>query len=224
MYQKVKLTKRQIKEDKFTAFMLRSRTWFLENWQLVVIGAAAVALVIVAVVYYGQSRTAKSEEAANKFARALQDFRGGNDQVAIMGFTQIVDDYPGQESAEQATFLLGKLNYRTRNYEEAVRFYQMYLDKYHDDQLTRAAAQAGLAACNEDQGNYVSAAENYQKAFEEFPDGPLGGDYLYGAMRNYLQLGEVDKAQTDLDTIKARFEGSELSRRAIREFVEKNPG
>jgi len=224
MYQKVKLTKRQIKEDKFTTFMLRSRTWLLENWQLVVIGVAAAALIIVASVYYTQSRTAKADEATTKFARALLDFRGGNNQVAIMGFTQIVDDYSGAEAAEQATFLLGKVNYRIRNYDEAIRFYEMYVDQYRDDVLTRAAAWAGLGACYEDQGDYSEAAENYRRAFDEYPDGPLGGDYLNSAMRNYLEIGETEKARSGLDTIKARFEGTELARRAMRKFVEKNPG
>jgi hypothetical protein len=43
-------------------------------------------------------------------------------------------------------------------------------------------------------------------------------------MRNYLEIGEIEKARADLDSIKARFEGSELVKRAVRRFVEKNPG
>jgi TolA-binding protein len=220
----VKLTKRQIKEDKFTAFMLKSRSWFLENWQLAVIGVAAVVLVIVASVYYTRSSASKADEAATKYARALLDFRGGNDQVAIMGFTQVVDDYPGDEVAEQATFLLGKLNLRLRNFEEATRFFEMYLSKYRDNHLTRAAALAGIASSYDDQGNFAEAAAKYQQAYDEFPDGPLSGDYLNSAMRNYLEIGEIDRARANLDTIKVRYEGSELVRRATRKFVEKHPG
>lgn len=224
MYQKVRLTKRQIKEDKFTTFMLKSRSWFLGNWQLLVIGVAAAVLIIVASVYYARSRTARASEAATKYTHALQDYRNKNNQVAIMGFTQIVEDYSGDKMAEHATFLLGKLNYRIRNYDEAIRYFEMYLNKYRDNSLTRAAASAGVASCYEDQGNFVEAAEKFQQAFSEFPDGPLGGDYLNSAMRNYLEIGEVEKARADLDSIKARFAGSELVKRAVRRFVEKNPG
>lgn len=224
MDQKVRLTKRQIKEDKFTTFMLKSRSWFLKNWQLLVIGVAAAALIMVATVYYSQSRATRAGEAATKYAQALQDYRNQNNQVAIMGFAQIVEDYSGDQTAEQATFLLGKLNYRIRNYDEGIRHFEMYLNKYRDNALTRAAALAGIASCYEDQGNFVEAAEKFQQAFSEFPDGPLGGDYLNSAMRNYLEIGEVEKARADLDSIKARFEGSELVKRAVRRFVEKNPG
>ncbi|MCK4372147.1 MAG: tetratricopeptide repeat protein [candidate division Zixibacteria bacterium] len=224
MYQKVRLTKRQIKEDKFTTFMLKSRSWLLGNWQLLVIGVAAAVLIIVASVYYAQSRATRAGEAATKYAHALQDYRNKNNQVAIMGFTQIVEDYSGDKTAEHATFLLGKLNYRIRNYDEAIRYFEMYLNKYRNNTLTRAAASAGVASCYEDQGNFVEAAEKFQQAFSEFPDGPLGGDYLNSAMRNYLEIGEIEKARADLDSIKARFEGSELVKRAVRRFVEKNPG
>jgi hypothetical protein len=132
MDQKVRLTKRQIKEDKFTTFMLKSRSWFLKNWQLLVIGVAAAALIMVATVYYSQSRATRAGEAATKYAQALQDYRNQNNQVAIMGFAQIVEDYSGDQTAEQATFLLGKLNYRIRNYDEGIRHFEMYLNKYRD--------------------------------------------------------------------------------------------
>lgn len=224
MYDKVKLTKRQIKEDKFTAFMLNARTWFTENWQLSVIAVAAVILVAVAGVYYSQAQVAKSEEAADRFARALMDYRNGNNQVAIMGFSQIVDEYSSDKAAEQAIFLLGKLNFTTRNYEEATRYFEMYLSKYRDNSLTRAASQAGIAACQEEQASFADAAIRFQRAFDEYPDGPLGGDYLSGAMRNNLKTGELEKAAANLDSMKVRYEGSDLVNRASRNFTEYSLG
>ncbi|MDH3891471.1 MAG: tetratricopeptide repeat protein [candidate division Zixibacteria bacterium] len=224
MYDKVKLTKRQIKEDKFTAFMLKARTWFIDNWQLAVIGVAAVVLIAVAGVYYSRSQAAQSEEAATRFARALLDYRNGSNQVAIMGFSQVVDEYSSDEAAEQATFLLGKVNYKIRNYEEATRYFEMYLTQYRENRLSRGAAQAGIASCHEEQAAYAEAADRFQKAFDEYPDGPLGGDYLAGAMRNHFKTGDLEKAAANLDTIKVRYKGSELVNRAIRSFAENSPG
>lgn len=224
MYEKVRLTKRQIKEDKFTAFMLNARSWFINNWQLAVIGVAAVILVAVAGFYYSQSQAAKADEAATRFSRALLDYRNGNNQVAIMGFSQIVDDYSSDQAAEQATFLLGKVNYKIRNYEEASRYFEMYLAKYRDNKLSRAAAQAGIASCLEEQAAFVEAAERFQQAFDEYPEGPLGGDYLAGALRNNLKTGALEAAAVNLDTIKVRYEGSDLVDRSIRSLAENNPG
>lgn len=224
MYEKVKLTKRQIKEDKFTAFMLNTRSWFIDNWQLAVIGVAAVILVAVAGFYYSQSQAAKAEEAATRFSRALLDYRNGNNQVAIMGFSQIVDDYSSDQAAEQATFLLGKLNYKIRNYEEATRYFEAYLVKYRENRLSRAAALAGIASCHEEQAAYAEAAQRFQQAFDEYPEGPLGGDYLSGALRNNLKTGALEEAAANLDTIKVRYEGSDLVNRSIRSLAEHNPG
>ncbi len=224
MYQKVKLTKRQIKEDKFTAFMLNARSWFIDNWQISVIGVAAVVLLVVAGVYYAQSQEARANEAAGRFARAMMDYRNGSNQVALMGLQQIVDEFSTESAAEQATFLLGKINLEARNYEEARRNFELYLSKYKKDALTRAAALAGIAACLEEQGAYADAAAQYQKAYDEYPDGPLSGDYLGSVLRNQLQAGSFDQAATTLDTIKEKFEGSELVNRSIRSFAQYQPG
>ena len=107
MHQKVKITKRQLKEDKFTTFMLQSKDRIQESWQFFVIGAVAVVLIVVGIVYYYDSQGKAETESATTFAQALQDYRGGNTQVALLSFAQIVEDYGDQPVAEYSTYLLG---------------------------------------------------------------------------------------------------------------------
>ncbi|MFZ5979354.1 MAG: tetratricopeptide repeat protein, partial [Candidatus Zixiibacteriota bacterium] len=130
MQNKVKLSKRQIKEDKFTAFMLESKQQFLEHWQTYVISIVGVILVVAAVAYYFNSRQAKEEESAYKFARALLDYRNGNSQIALMSLNQIITDYSGSNVAGKTTFLLGKINYESKNYPEAIRYYEQFVRDY----------------------------------------------------------------------------------------------
>ncbi|UCD64407.1 MAG: tetratricopeptide repeat protein [Candidatus Zixiibacteriota bacterium] len=222
MYGKVKLTKRQIKEDKFTTFMLTAKHQFLENWQFFVIGIAAVVLVIVAVVYYFNSQQVKKQEAAEAYSRALMDYRTGNSQVAMMSLDQILEDYAGTTVAEQATFLLGKLNYEGQNYAEALRYFQMYADNYHDSKFRRASALAGIAGCYENEGNFLQAAQTFAAAIAADPGGPLNGDHHLAAMRNYLAAGDLTSARTHLDVIKDEFKGTGLEPRALRLFAEKS--
>lgn len=219
-----KLTKRQIKEDKFTTIMLQSKGWFESNWQFVVIGVAALVLVAVAGSYYSDSRSAGNQEAAVKFSRAMNDYRSQNSQVATLSLQQIIDDYGSREVVQQATFLLGNLHYTNRNYPEAQRYYDLYLSKYRDDKGMRAACHAGIAACLEDQGQSAEAAEKFDAAFSELPDGPLAGDYLYGGLRNHIAAGNIETAQAKLDVIKERYKGTNLANRAIRAFVESSGG
>lgn len=200
--------------------MLQSKGWFEQNWQYFVIGLAAVILVAVAGTYYVRSRASAGEEAAVKFARALTDYRSGNNQVALTSLAEVVEEYGGRDEAAQATFLLGKTNYRMRNYPEAIRYFEMYLSDYSKDPLTRSACRAGIAACNEDQTKYAEAAAAFDSAYNEDPKGPLAGDNLQAAMRNYLMVGDAATAKARLDEIVKEFEGTNLATRSIRLFHE----
>ncbi|MCK4574279.1 MAG: tetratricopeptide repeat protein [candidate division Zixibacteria bacterium] len=224
MQPKVKLTKRQMKEDKFTPFMLTSKQQFLENWQFYVIGVVILILVVVASSYYFDAKEQSRVDAAAQYAQALADYRNGNTQVAIMSFNQLLEDYSDDEVADQATYLLGKINYDSKNYPEAIRYYEMYVSKFKTSMLTRSAALAGIAASYENQGDYLNAALKFGAACDEYPTGPLCGDYHAGAMRNYIETGDIEKARSHLDIIKEKFGGSTLEARAIRLFSEKSSG
>jgi len=221
MYGKVKLTKRQIKEDKFTTTMLKAKSQFLENWQFYAIGALVVVLVCVAAVYYVQSQQTAKIEASAMYARGLMEARQGNTQVAVLSLTEILQEHGGTSAAQQATFLLGKVNYDSRNYPEAIRYYEMYLSKYHDDKLNRAAAQAGMASSYENQGEFVKAATGFDTAIGQWTDGPMVALYHQSAMRNYLLAGDIESGRKHLDALEEDFSGSEILAAAKLLFAEK---
>ncbi|HWR82738.1 MAG TPA: tetratricopeptide repeat protein [Candidatus Deferrimicrobium sp.] len=222
MYSKTKLSKRQIKEDKFAVFMLSAKSRLIDYWQYAVIGAAAVILIAVGIVYYVNSLQSRKQESSERMARAIFDYRAGNNQVAIMGLDQVVKEYGSEPAAEQAMFMLGHINYETRNYPEAIRYYEMYLAKYHDNQLNRAGALGGVAASMENQGQFQQAAAKFLEAYDEYPDGPQTGDYQFGAMRNLLETGDTAQAKVHLQIISEKFKDTDLERRARRLFSEKS--
>ncbi|MEW6412224.1 MAG: tetratricopeptide repeat protein [Candidatus Zixiibacteriota bacterium] len=222
MYGKVKLTKRQIKEDKFMTFMLNAKHEILERWQYYVIGVAAVILIVVAVIFYFNSQEANLQEASEKFSRALIDYRSGSDQVALLGLADVVNNYPDTRAARQAAFLLAKINYESQNYSEALRYFELFANKYKEDALQRASALGGIGGCYENQGNYAEAARRFAIAANEYPEGPLAGDYRMSAMRNFLLAGDIESARTHLDVLKEKFAGTTLERQAVRLFAEKS--
>lgn len=221
MQNKVKLSKRQIKEDKFTTFMLESKQQFLEHWQTYVIGIVGVVLVVAAVVYYFNAQQTKEEESAQKFARALLDYRNGNNQIALLSLNQIITDYSGSEVAGKTTFLLGKINYESKNYSESIRYFEQYVKEYRKDKFYLAAALAGIGACHENQGNYAEAAQKYNDACEAYPDGPMYDDYNLSAVRCYMLAGNRDAAKKHLDILNDKFKGTTMAARATRLYYEK---
>lgn len=221
MYGKVKLSKRQIKEDKFTSFMLSSKQQFQDNWQFYVIGVVVVILIIAGFVYFQNMKVSNELEAADIYSQGVAEFRQGNYQLSITSLNRVLDDFSGTESAEYATYLLGKANLETRNYTEAVRYFESYLTSFKTDKNTRAASLAGIATALENQGQYANAAVKFVEAFNENPDGPLVGDYLISSMRNYLDAGNTSQASTQLAKIEEMFAETDLAKRAQRNYTEK---
>jgi TolA-binding protein len=219
--QKVKISKRQLKEDQFTTFMLNARHQVLEYWQFVVIGVVVLVLLVVGVVYFFNAQSQKTTEAAEKLSAALLDYRSGSITTAIAALNAVVNDYSSEPSAEFATFLLGNANLRIRNYSEATRFFEMYIAKYKSDIFHIAAAHAGVATAAENQGDYAKAADAYEAAYNEEKDGAQASDFLSGIVRNHLAAGNVDKARAYLDTLKKDFESADVTKRTIRLFAEK---
>lgn len=222
MHGRVKLTKREIKEDKFATFMLTAKDRVGESWQFVAIGVAVVVLIVAAVVFFVTQQRSGKMEAAQKFAQAQMEFRSGNTQVAVLSLNQIVDEYGGQ-TAQDALFLLGRVNYETRNFPEAIRYWQQYADKYKDDKLNLAAAIGGIGASQENQGQYAEAAAKYMEAVAAYPDGPAAGDYRLGAMRCYLETGNLEQARQQLAEIEKAYPNTDLYNRAARLYAEKDP-
>lgn len=220
MHGKVKLTRRQIKEDKFTSFMLHSKDSAVANWQYWLIGAAALVLVIVGV-YYFANRGSGDSSAAALLSQALNEYQSGQRQVALLTLNQVVDRHGSDPAARQATMLLGMYNYENRSYPEATRFYELYLSKYKGDNLNRAAAQAGLAGIAENQGKYGEAASKFMDAVKEYPEGPQEADYYYGALRNYLEAGDIPNAKVSLDSLQSRHPAHPAYAKAARIFAEK---
>lgn len=220
MQGKVKLSKRQIKEDKFTTFMLTAKSEIMANWQFAVIGVVIVALVVIGVVYFFSSLQTKHHDASVKFANAVTAYRSGSNQAAILGLTEIVENYSGEGVAAEAAFLLGKVNFDTKNYPEAERYYQLYADKYKSDKLKYAAALAGVGASLENQGKFEEAKAKYIEAYNAYPDGPLSAQYDLSALRMAIKTADAETAQQRLKSIEESPVGHDLVAQAKRIFYE----
>lgn len=226
MQSKMKLTKRQVKEDRFTTSMLtlkdRMQDELEDKWQYYVIGLAVVVVLVWALIWQSDRQAAEEAAGAEAFSQAESNYLvGGDRQVAILEFGQIVDEYDGSAEAGRATFMLGNLNLQTRNYSEAIRYYQTYLNEFASEDADRAAAEAGIAAANEDQGLYAEAAQGFMKAIAAAPDGALAPDYQLGAMRNFLANGDLASAQARLDELLENQDGTDWAKQGQRMMAEK---
>jgi TolA-binding protein len=215
MRTKVKFTKQQMKEDKFTNFMLKARDWILENWQMISIVAGAVILIAIGTVYYSNMRSEWNQNATDRFAEAIAKYRQQNYQVAILDFNSIADEFSGPVAAS-AAFYAANSYYESKNYDEAVRAFQKYIDNYHLDDNMTASAYAGIAECLEVKQNFSAAAEKYLETVRLYPGIAGEPDYLLGAVRNYVNARMNEKAMQVLDVLNKDYSGSDQQRTATR--------
>ncbi|MCX6827038.1 MAG: tetratricopeptide repeat protein [candidate division Zixibacteria bacterium] len=186
MRTKIKLTKQQIKEDKFTNFILRTRDQIEGNWQAVAIVMAVIVLLIGGTIYYIRARSAGQEEALGRLSRAVAELRRQNYQVAILEFKNLSDNYGGYVGG-MALFNLANAYYGSKNYDEAIVQYQKYIDGYHLDRLTTASAAAGIAFGLESKQQFKAAGDKFFEVARDYPDSPEAPDFFLGAIRNYVQ-------------------------------------
>jgi len=200
-----------MKEDKFTTFMLQTRDWIQENWQIIAIAVAAVIVIAVGAAYYSSLRSGQADEAADRFAEAIGKYRQQNYQVAILDFNSIAEDYSGPVAAS-AVFYAANSYFESKNYDEAIINYQKYIDRYHIDEITTSSAIAGIAACYEVKQEFQKAAEKYLEAVGLYPGQAGEPDYLLGAVRNYVNAGMAAEAQQTLDKLDKDYAGTNQQR------------
>jgi len=222
MYGKVKLTKKQIKEDKFTTFMLTAKQQVTDSWQYYVIGFVAFVLVIAAIIFFIDMQKKQALEASNVYSSAVAEYRQKSYQSALLSLQTLLDEHGGTEAAQNATYLSGQINLETQNYPEAIRFFEIYVSKFSADKLKSAASLAGIATALENQGQYDQASAKFEEAIAVDTEGPAVGEYHLDAMRNLLALGKIDAATVHYDYIKENFKGSRLEKNAALLFGEKS--
>lgn len=207
---KKKITKKQIKEDKLVTTYVWFKEFVEEYQQKLFIGAAALAVIIVAILLYQNKVNEDNSKAAAELAKVLPIYEAmnyeeaidGNQQAGITGLKKIVDDYGSTEQGENAKIYLANSLLALGKYDEALEVY----DDYSGSVATfKATALAGMAACYEAKGDYESAAEYYSQAAFVTKENPQLADYLYRAGVNYFKVGDTNSAKKYLLMLKDEY-------------------
>ncbi len=78
------------------------------------------------------TRPASAAGMTQSYDRAYLDFSKGNYELAILGFSEYLKDYPRTERADNAQYWIGECYYVQGNYEPAIEAFQKVLDLHAD--------------------------------------------------------------------------------------------
>ncbi|NIP42044.1 MAG: hypothetical protein GWO41_00160 [candidate division Zixibacteria bacterium] len=212
-----RLTKRQMKEDKFVTGLLKSQEYFNQYRTQILLGIAGLIVVVLVVVLLIANARSASQAAQNQYGEASMAVReffntfemdqnqdgipDGNLDSALTilttaraEFEDILEEHAGSDMAKFATFYLGSISFKLGDYAEAEKYYRMFLDKYYISEGFEAAAKMGLAGCMEALRNFEAAGMLYIEIVEEYPDFPQRRDVLRKAAINSAQAGLKEQA------------------------------
>ncbi len=218
---KRKITKKQIKEDKLVTTYYKTVELFNEYKQQILIGVAALAIILFGIFWYVNSNKEKNREATIAISKVLPLYNSGSYQEAIdgkpgtdiIGLKQIVEDYGGTEQGNYAKIYLANSYYYLGKYDEALKYYEDYSG---DNEIFKATAYAGIAACYEAMGKHEDAAEYFEKAANVSQFNAHNPEYILNAAINYLESNEKDKAKELFQVIRKKYKKSFIVREAER--------
>lgn len=202
-----KLSKSELREDEFVEWIMQAVEYVKERARLFGSGAIAVIAVIMAINYFIESKEANRLKAAALLGDVLMVEQGGEPTEAIRLAEELVSSssYAGTPAAAQGTVLLANLHYEQGRYAEARSYYQRYLDNYEPLDVLAYAAQSGLGACLEAEGQLLAAAEHYEAHAAQRAGTIHEAMARMEAARIYGLAGERAKQQAQLEQVSRAF-------------------
>ncbi len=214
---KKKITKKELQEDKLVTTFYKSQEFIDENKQKFILAIGALAVIILAVVWYSNKQTEDNLLASAQLFQIIPIYEQGQYQKAIdgepgtqlVGLKNIVENYGNTNNGELAKIYLAHSYYALGEYENALQYYSDYSG---DSELHKSTALAGMAASYEMMGKYSDAAENYEKAAKLIKIDSQSADFLINAGINYIKSGDKSSAKNVLEIVKNDYKTTTAAR------------
>ncbi len=190
-----KLKRREIKEDPLVTAYGNVQRWFQVHGKIVNVITLVVVAVGVITLLMARSKRQAEYKADAKLGVIEQYYHFGQYDKAITDLTEIVTTFSGTHAAGKAVFFLASAHFATNDFDNAERYYRMYLDDYGQIDMFSSSSLAGIAACLDNRHNPTEAAQYYEKAAKEFPTLFEAPFQLKNAARCYIQSGQTEKAR-----------------------------
>lgn len=200
-----RLSRKQLKEDRFVDLVAQGVEYARENTVVVVIAAVVfVGAVAAAIQIGGQAAGAGGDTdspGAQALSEARQAFLGGNLEAGATALEQVRADHARSDAGREATYILANTYLQLGDYAKAEEAYRAFLAKPLHDDLMVDGARLGIAAAKEEAGDLSGAAAAYREVWDS---GTTAGARIQGAMssaRIAETLGQPDAARNLLQAI-----------------------
>jgi len=193
---KKKVTKQELKEDKFVKYTLLAKSYVDENYQKIMRVALALGAIIILFVFYYYNSQETNKESNSQLGIAAIEYANGNLQKASERLVKLIEDYDGTDAADQGMFILANIYFQQKKYDDSHLYFEKFVDAYSGSNILLASGYAGLAACEEVNANFSKAGELYEQAADLTPEFPESDNYTYLSALCYKSVGDFEKARS----------------------------
>ena len=164
MVHRKRITKKQLKQDKFVQTTFELTDWIRENQRAVTFAALAVLLVVVLGYAYSGYRHKKEEGAETALYRAMQAYRSGNYALAASDLEKLLSEHGGSSIEDEVLYYLANAYYQIEDYDRATVTLDRFKKDFGRGSKVSHEAMITFASVKEQQGNLVEAAQVFIEA------------------------------------------------------------
>lgn len=211
---KKRITKHELKEDKLVTLTFKANAYIQNNIKHILYGTigAAVFMFLILSYYYSNKRTQAAAMA--EVGKAQLVYESGNYNIAKDVFKEVISKYKGEEGAGIAVYFAGDCYFRLGDLTKAKEYFRKYLDDYNDKKILANSSASGLAACLEEEGQYLEAAKQYKTALEKYNVDFLAPENLINMGRCYELAGDKEEAKKAYKLVIEQYSSSIYVREA----------
>jgi TolA-binding protein len=207
---KHRLTRHDLKTDRFIDSAMEFVSVARHNAPKIAFAAIGLLLVLLVVSYVGSARRGANAEAEGFLSSATASFMNGDFESARDALEELTTRYWGTRASREALFYLGNTYYALNDYDNAKKNFEQFVNARTKWTILKASAALGIANCSEQKGQYLMAAEEYEKVADMYPESPLAPEALISAARCFQAMGQAPAAKPLYERLKKDYPNSLL--------------
>ena len=217
---KKRVTRKQLlkEPDEFLTFTEKAILFIKEHDREFKMIAGAVAAILLIYVGISTSRGYINKKGQSAYNMAYNLLSAQNSDLSPESeelkrsaelFQRVLDDYGLSKASRLALPQLANIRMVEREYGEAIRIYQAFLDKAPSNSPYQSLARIAIAACHEARGEFEQAIGILNQVVAQTDD-IFKEQALFSLARVHRLAGQKDKAKEILEEFVERFQTSPL--------------
>lgn len=166
----------------------------------------------------------QENEASLAVASAFEAMRGvqpqspGNTDEVTKRLLDVVKQYPGSRSAEEALIYAGHLQLEAGKLEESLATFSRYLATFPHGRF-RLMAALGKAYAQEARGDLQGAEQSLSRVLKQEKDNPLAGEAYMALARLFEEMGKPDDAMRLYGQVVERYGETQWAQHALQRMT-----